>query len=141
MISQITTTPRLVGINRLGTGWYPKPNLGVQAALPSRKPINLGEGEAPHLHSRRGEAGWTPQNLVLRRTSQWVGLPSRSRNNHLRTGQPRCPPRRADVSRKSVSLLTRTFMEKLKYRFYFGRFWAEVGPGTVTNGSGLNNAA
>ena len=41
--------------------------------------------------------------------------------------------------------LTRTYIRKLKSRFLlvsvFARFVDEVGPGTVTNGSGLEHAA
>jgi hypothetical protein len=41
--------------------------------------------------------------------------------------------------------LNRTYIRKLKYKFQFllvlGRFSAELGPGTVTNCSGLKDAA
>ncbi len=57
--------------------FFSKPNLwGPIGLFPPESPsIEVG-GEAPHLNrwvSRRGEADWTPENRVLRKTSQWVG--------------------------------------------------------------------
>ncbi len=44
-----------------------------------------------------------------------------------------------------LAILTGTYKRKLKSRFWFwsisGRFSAKVGPGTVTEGSALTNAA